>query len=60
MNQYPEEYSGYGQSGNSMQAMGFHQSSYENANMVSSLYTVCIFVAVVGLVGFLKVIGIHM
>ena len=42
MNQYPDEYSGYGQSGNSMQAMGFHQGSYENANMVSSLYTSCV------------------
>ena len=35
MNQYPEEYSGYGQPGNSMQAMGFHQGGYENSNMVS-------------------------
>ena len=37
MNQYPDEYSGYGhgQSGNSMQAMGFHQGNYENASMVS-------------------------
>ncbi|KAK7484693.1 hypothetical protein BaRGS_00024101, partial [Batillaria attramentaria] len=33
MSQFPEDYSGYGQSSNNMQAAGFHQSNYDGANM---------------------------
>lgn len=51
MNQYPDEYSGYGhgQSGNSMQAMGFRQGNYENANMVSCSTSSVLAVVVIGL-----------
>ncbi|KAL8565498.1 hypothetical protein ACOMHN_049474 [Nucella lapillus] len=33
MSQYPDEYNSYGQTGNNMQPVGFHQGSYDNANM---------------------------
>ncbi|XP_025084734.1 uncharacterized protein LOC112558471 isoform X4 [Pomacea canaliculata] len=33
MTQYPEDYSGYNQSGNSMHPMGYHQGRYNSSNM---------------------------
>jgi hypothetical protein len=39
MNQYPDDYSGYGQSGNAMQSMGYHQGNYDGTNMVQYFCT---------------------